>query len=87
MKRQDRVEAFAGDNFGHVNIGRNGRLDFSVTGQSAAADHAPKVFFDDERTRRVGQRVGQAVAGEMSADDALKRLAADIDEQVKAASK
>jgi alpha-1,4-digalacturonate transport system substrate-binding protein len=33
------------------------------------------------------QRVGQAVAGELSADDALKRLAADIDEQVKAASK
>lgn len=33
------------------------------------------------------QRLGQAVAGEMSADDALKRLAADIDEQVKAASK
>lgn len=33
------------------------------------------------------QRVGQAVAGEMSTDDALKRLAADIDEQVKAASK
>lgn len=33
------------------------------------------------------QRVGQAVAGEMSADDALKRLASDMDEQVKAASK
>lgn len=33
------------------------------------------------------QRLGQAVAGEMSVDDALKRLAADIDEQVKAASK
>ena len=33
------------------------------------------------------QRLGQAVAGEMSADDALKRLATDIDEQVKAASK
>ncbi len=33
------------------------------------------------------QRVGQAVAGEMSADDALKRLASDIDEQIKAASK
>ena len=33
------------------------------------------------------QRLGQAVAGEMSADDAIKRLAADIDEQVKAASK
>jgi alpha-1,4-digalacturonate transport system substrate-binding protein len=33
------------------------------------------------------QRLGQAVAGELSADDALKRLAADIDEQVKAASK
>jgi alpha-1,4-digalacturonate transport system substrate-binding protein len=33
------------------------------------------------------QRLGQAVAGEMSADDALKRLASDIDEQVKAASK
>jgi alpha-1,4-digalacturonate transport system substrate-binding protein len=33
------------------------------------------------------QRLGQAVAGEMSADDALKRLAADVDEQVKAASK
>jgi len=33
------------------------------------------------------QRLGQAVAGEMSADDALKRLASDMDEQVKAASK
>jgi alpha-1,4-digalacturonate transport system substrate-binding protein len=33
------------------------------------------------------QRVGQAVAGEMTADAALKRLASDIDEQVKAASK
>ena len=33
------------------------------------------------------QRLGQAVAGEMSADDALKRLTSDIDEQVKAASK
>jgi alpha-1,4-digalacturonate transport system substrate-binding protein len=33
------------------------------------------------------QRVGQAIAGEMNADDALKRLASDIDEQVKAASK
>ena len=33
------------------------------------------------------QRVGQAVAGEMSAEDALKRLASDIDEQIKAASK
>ena len=33
------------------------------------------------------QRLGQAVAGELSADDALKRLAADVDEQVKAATK
>ena len=33
------------------------------------------------------QRIGQAVAGEMSADDAIKRLTSDIDEQVKAASK
>jgi alpha-1,4-digalacturonate transport system substrate-binding protein len=33
------------------------------------------------------QRIGQAVAGEMSADDAIKRMASDIDEQVKAASK
>jgi alpha-1,4-digalacturonate transport system substrate-binding protein len=33
------------------------------------------------------QRVGQAVAGEMTADEAIKRLAADIDEQVTAASK
>jgi alpha-1,4-digalacturonate transport system substrate-binding protein len=33
------------------------------------------------------QRVGQAIAGEMSADDALKRMASDIDEQVKAAGK
>lgn len=33
------------------------------------------------------QRVGQAVAGEMSVDDALKRMAADIDEQVRAASR
>jgi alpha-1,4-digalacturonate transport system substrate-binding protein len=31
------------------------------------------------------QRLGQAVAGEMSAEDALKRLAQDMDEQVKAA--
>lgn len=33
------------------------------------------------------QRIGQAVAGEMSADDAIKRITSDIDEQVKAASK
>ena len=33
------------------------------------------------------QRVGQAVAGEMTSDEAIKRLAADIDEQVTAASK
>ncbi len=33
------------------------------------------------------QRLGQAVAGEMSTEDALKRLAQDMDEQVKAASK
>ncbi len=33
------------------------------------------------------QRLGQAVAGEMSTDDALKRLAMDLDEQVAAASK
>lgn len=33
------------------------------------------------------QRLGQAVAGEMSADDAIKRLSADIAEQVAAASK
>lgn len=32
-------------------------------------------------------RLGQAIAGEMSIDDALKRLQSDIDEQVKAASK
>lgn len=33
------------------------------------------------------QRLGQAVAGEMSADDAIKRLTADIAEQVAAANK
>jgi len=33
------------------------------------------------------QRLGQAIAGEMTTDDALKRLAQDMDEQVKAASK
>ena len=33
------------------------------------------------------QRLGQAVAGEMSTDDALKRMAQDMDEQVKAAGK
>src|SRR5215831_2071598 len=33
------------------------------------------------------QRLGQAIAGEMSLDDALKRISADIDEQVKAAAK
>lgn len=32
-------------------------------------------------------RIGQAVAGEISADEALKRLTADVDEQVKAAGK
>ena len=32
-------------------------------------------------------RLGQAIAGEMSLDDALKRISADIDEQVKAAAK
>jgi alpha-1,4-digalacturonate transport system substrate-binding protein len=32
-------------------------------------------------------RLGQAIVGEMSLDDALKRIAADIDEQVKAAQK
>jgi len=32
-------------------------------------------------------RLGQAIAGEMSLDDALKRMQADIDEQVKAAAK
>jgi len=32
-------------------------------------------------------RLGQAIAGEMSLDDALKRISADIDEQVKAAGK
>jgi alpha-1,4-digalacturonate transport system substrate-binding protein len=32
-------------------------------------------------------RLGQAIAGEMRLDDALKRIAADIDEQVKAAGK
>lgn len=33
------------------------------------------------------QRLGQAIVGELSVDDALARLAADMDEQVKAASK
>ena len=33
------------------------------------------------------QRVGQAIVGELSVDDAIKRMSADIDEQVKAASK
>ena len=32
-------------------------------------------------------RLGQAIVGEMSLDDALKRISADIDEQVKAAGK
>jgi len=32
-------------------------------------------------------RLGQAIVGEMSLDDALKRISADIDEQVKAAQK
>jgi alpha-1,4-digalacturonate transport system substrate-binding protein len=32
-------------------------------------------------------RLGQAIAGEMSLDDALKRINADIDEQLKAAAK
>lgn len=33
------------------------------------------------------QRLGQAIVGELSVDDALARLAADMDEQVKAAAK
>jgi len=32
-------------------------------------------------------RLGQAIAGEMSLDDAMKRISADIDEQIKAAGK
>ena len=32
-------------------------------------------------------RLGQAIAGEMSVDDAIKRVASDLDEQVKAAAK
>jgi alpha-1,4-digalacturonate transport system substrate-binding protein len=32
-------------------------------------------------------RLGQAIVGEMSLDDALKRISSDIDEQVKAAQK
>jgi len=32
-------------------------------------------------------RLGQAIAGEISLDDALKRINSDIDEQVKAAGK
>jgi len=32
-------------------------------------------------------RLGQAIAGEMSLDDALKRISADIQEQLKAAPK
>jgi alpha-1,4-digalacturonate transport system substrate-binding protein len=32
-------------------------------------------------------RLGQAIAGEITVDDALKRLASDLDEQVKAAAK
>ena len=32
-------------------------------------------------------RLGQAIAGEMSLDDALKRISADIQEQLKAAGK
>ena len=32
-------------------------------------------------------RLGQAIVGEISLDDALKRISADIDEQVKAAAK
>jgi alpha-1,4-digalacturonate transport system substrate-binding protein len=36
---------------------------------------------------QTAQRVGQAVAGEMSVDDAIKRLTIDIDEQINAASK
>jgi alpha-1,4-digalacturonate transport system substrate-binding protein len=36
---------------------------------------------------QTSQRVGQAVAGEMTVDDAIKRLTSDIDEQIKAASK
>jgi alpha-1,4-digalacturonate transport system substrate-binding protein len=32
-------------------------------------------------------RLGQAIVGEITLDDALKRISADIDEQVKAAAK
>jgi alpha-1,4-digalacturonate transport system substrate-binding protein len=32
-------------------------------------------------------RLGQAIAGEMSLDDALKRIRSDVDEQVKASAK
>jgi alpha-1,4-digalacturonate transport system substrate-binding protein len=32
-------------------------------------------------------RLGQAIVGEMSLDDALKRISSDVDEQVKASAK
>ena len=54
----------------------------------AAANYALQGYrFNRAVFLPTAQRLGQAVAGEMSADDALKRLASDIDEQVKAASK
>jgi alpha-1,4-digalacturonate transport system substrate-binding protein len=54
----------------------------------AAANYALQGYrFNRAVFLPTAQRLGQAVAGEMSVDDALKRLAADIDEQVKAASK
>jgi alpha-1,4-digalacturonate transport system substrate-binding protein len=54
----------------------------------AAANYALQGYrFNRAVFLPTAQRLGQAVAGEMSADDAIKRLASDIDEQVKAASK
>jgi alpha-1,4-digalacturonate transport system substrate-binding protein len=85
----------------HTGLAKKG-LDYNVSPQAKAAmgvfvAEVPKmspVAFDIQGYKYnraifnpTAQRLGQAIAGEMSLDDALKRLVADIDEQVKAASK
>ena len=78
VERKNGIETSTGNNFGNVHFGRHGRGDFSVAGQPTAADHSPETFFDDQRTRRIGQCVREAVVLVVGTDEnvgAVERVA------------
>ena len=88
-------------NFAHAGVAKKG-IDYKISPQAKAAlntfvAEVPKLSpvayqIQGYKLNRAifnptVARLGQAIAGEMSLDDALKRISADIDEQVKAAAK